>query len=59
MTSYISIFYGRPWEGFKIVRADVKVDAMRPWKWLLIDDVEQKTHFGMRRLSGRLGKTLR
>jgi len=54
MTSHNSNFYGRPQEGFKMVRADTKVDAMRLWKWLWIDDVVQKTHFGRKRSSERL-----
>ena len=54
MTSHNSIFYGRPQEGFKMVRADTKVDAMRLWKWLWIDDVVQKTHLGRKRSSERL-----
>ena len=54
MTSHNSIFYVRLQEGFKMVRADTKVDAMRLWKWLWIDDVVQKTHFGRKQSSERL-----
>ena len=54
MTSRNSNFYGLPQEGFKMVRADTKVDAMRLWKWLRIDDVVQKTHFGRKQSSERL-----
>ena len=42
MTSHNSIFYGRPQEGFEMVRADINVGAMQLWKWLWIDDVAQK-----------------
>ena len=42
MTSHNSIFYGRPQEGFNMVRADTKVDTIQLWKWLGIDDVVQK-----------------
>ena len=42
MASHNSIFYVRLQEGFKMVRAATKVDAMRLWKWLWIDDVVQK-----------------
>ena len=51
MTSHNSIFDVRLQEGFKMVRADTKVDAMRLWKWLWIDDVVQKTHFGRKQSS--------
>ena len=59
MTSHNSNFYGRPQEGFKMVRADTEVDAMRLWKWLWIDDVVQKTHLGRKRSSERLWQTLK
>ena len=46
MTSHNSIFYGRPQEGFEMVRADTKVDVLRLRKWLWIDDVAQKMYSG-------------
>ena len=59
MTSHNSIFYVRLQEGFKMVRADTKVDAMRLWKWLWIDDVVQKTHVGRKLTSERLCNILK
>ena len=59
MTSHKSNFYERLQEGFKMVRADTKVDAMRLWKWLRIDDVVQKTHLGRKRSSERLCNTFK
>ena len=54
MTSHNSNYCGRPQEGFKMVRADTKVDAMRLWRWLWIDDVVQKRHLDRKRESQRL-----
>ena len=54
MTSQNPIFYGRPEEGFKMVRDDTEVDVMRRWKCLWIDDVVQKMHLHCKQSSERL-----
>ena len=54
MTSHNSIFHGRLQEAFNMVRAATKVDTIQLWKWLGIDDVVQKTHFGRKQSSERL-----
>ena len=53
MMSHNSIFYGRPQEGFNMVRADTEMDMIPLRTWLFVDDVVQKTHFGNRLSSER------
>ena len=59
MTSHNLIFYGRLREGFNMAGVDSKMDAMPWWKWLLIDDVVQKTELCRIASPERLGKTLK